>query len=46
MTIHDALLLILRDESLSADEAAEVMTTIMQGEATPRRSPACSPRCA
>ncbi|HEY3377517.1 MAG TPA: anthranilate phosphoribosyltransferase [Armatimonadota bacterium] len=35
MTIHEALLVLLRAESLSVDDAAEVMITIMQGEATP-----------
>ncbi len=35
MTIHEATLQLLRHESLSAEEAAEVMTTIMEGEATP-----------
>ncbi len=35
MTIHEALLALLRRESLSADEAADVMTVIMEGEATP-----------
>jgi len=35
MTIHEATLQLLRHESLSADEAAEVMTIIMEGEATP-----------
>jgi len=35
MTIHEALIKLLRQESLTADEAAEVMTTIMDGEATP-----------
>ncbi len=35
MTIHEATLQLLRHESLSADEAAGAMTTIMEGEATP-----------
>lgn len=35
MTIHEALVVLLRSESLQTDEAAEVMTTIMHGEATP-----------
>ena len=35
MTIHEALLTILRGESLTADDAAGVMTIIMEGEATP-----------
>lgn len=35
MTIHEALLALLRLESLTMDEAARVMMTIMQGEATP-----------
>ena len=35
MTIHNALLTLLRSESLTVDEAATVMTTIMNGEATP-----------
>lgn len=34
MTIHDALLVLLRHESLTAEEAAAVMTIIMDGEAT------------
>jgi len=34
MTIHEAILQLLRHESLTADEAAAVMTTIMEGEAT------------
>lgn len=35
MTIHEALTTLLRRESLSADEASDIMRTIMQGEATP-----------
>ncbi len=35
MTIHEALMAILRHESLSASEASDIMQTIMQGEATP-----------
>ena len=35
MTIHEALLTLLRSESLTTDEATEVMCTIMRGEATP-----------
>lgn len=35
MSIHDALLILLRNESLSVDEASAVMATIMHGEATP-----------
>jgi anthranilate phosphoribosyltransferase len=35
MTIHEALLTLLRAESLTADDAASVMAVIMQGEATP-----------
>lgn len=35
MTIHEALLKLLRHESLEAEEASDVMRTIMQGEATP-----------
>lgn len=35
MTIHEALQALLRRESLTADAAAAVMTSIMQGEATP-----------
>lgn len=35
MTIHEALMQMLRAESLSADQAASVMTTIMEGEASP-----------
>jgi len=35
MTIHEALLVLLRHESLTAAQAATVMTTIMEGEATP-----------
>jgi anthranilate phosphoribosyltransferase len=35
MTIHEALFAILHGDSLTADEAVAVMTTIMEGEATP-----------
>lgn len=35
MTIHEALVCLLRAESLSTDDAAAVMTVIMRGEATP-----------
>jgi len=35
MTIHEALLKLLRRESLTAEEAAEVMAVVMEGEATP-----------
>jgi len=35
MTIHEALMAILRGESLNAADAAAVMTVIMEGEATP-----------
>ncbi|MHB0935609.1 MAG: anthranilate phosphoribosyltransferase [Armatimonadota bacterium] len=35
MTIHEALMKLLRSESLTVDEAAEVMNVIMDGEATP-----------
>ena len=35
MTIHEALVCLLRAESLSTDDAAAVMTIIMRGEATP-----------
>lgn len=35
MTIHEALLALLRGQALGMDEAAAVMTTIMDGEATP-----------
>ena len=35
MTVHEALLALLRQESLSVDDAAAVMTVVMEGEATP-----------
>jgi anthranilate phosphoribosyltransferase len=35
MTIHEALVALLRHESLTTDDAVAVMTTIMDGEATP-----------
>lgn len=35
MTIHEALQVLLRQDSLSVDDAAAVMTIIMDGEATP-----------
>jgi len=35
MTVHEALVKLLRSESLTTDEAAAVMTVIMDGEATP-----------
>ena len=35
MTIHEALFALLRGESLTTEDAAAVMTTMMQGEATP-----------
>lgn len=35
MTIHEALMKLLRSEALTFDEAAEVMNIIMGGEATP-----------
>ena len=35
MTIHEALIKLLRHESLTTNDATTVMTTIMEGEATP-----------